>query len=233
MSMLQSMSAWLPAIDSRSIGEIEQEIQDELEFHLEMRTHDNIRLGMTAAEAQAAALTQFGEVESIRRACRIALVGERIMLQRLQLAIIAILLLAFVVLAYQMYSTKRAMAEVLEQLTQLKSAAAWEADRPRVVNTSPADGATDIDPATNEIRVIFDKEMTGESWSWVRSAAEAFPEAAGDIHYLPDMKTCVMPVKLEPGTKYVVWFNTANYLNFKDREGRPATPHLLTFTTRK
>ena len=67
----------------------------------------------------------------------------------------------------------------------------------------------------------------------MRSSSEAFPESAGDVHYLEDLKTCVMPVKLEPGTKYVVWFNTGNYQNFKDREGRPAVPHLLTFTTRK
>ena len=88
----------------------------------------------------------------------------------------------------------------------------------------PPNGATDVDPATNEIRVTFDKEMADECWSWVRSSPEAFPESTGDVHYLEDMKTCVMPVKLEPGTKYVVWFNTANYQNFKDREGRPAVP---------
>jgi hypothetical protein len=41
-----------------------------------------------------------------------------------------------------------------------------------------------------------------------------------------------MPVTLEPGTKYVVWFNTASYQNFKDTDGRPAEPYLLTFTTR-
>jgi hypothetical protein len=40
-------------------------------------------------------------------------------------------------------------------------------------------------------------------------------------------------VTLGPGKKYVVWLNTENYQNFKDSDGRPAVPHLLTFTTRK
>jgi len=67
---------------------------------------------------------------------------------------------------------------------------------------------------------------------FLRSSPESYPEAAGEVHYLEGLKTCVMPVKLEPGTKYVVWFNTTDYQNFKDREGRPAVPQLLTFTTR-
>jgi Bacterial Ig-like domain len=244
MSMLRSIVARIPAADPRTIGEIEQEIGDELEFHLQMRAEENARLGMPAAAARAAAEERFGNVARIRRSCRTALLGERIMLQRLQIALIAILSAAVVVLAYQTYSAQRTLAEVGEQLAQLRGAApaaasqapeitAWETDRPRVVETFPAEGATDVDPNTSEIRVTFDKTMADKSWSWVRSSPEAFPESAGDVHYLEDGKTCVMPVKLQPGTKYVVWFNSAKYQNFKDREGRPATPYLLTFTTRE
>jgi hypothetical protein len=148
------------------------------------------------------------------------------------------------------YSAQRAnqavLAEVSTQLARLSGDSrnadqpaspgqppVWDAERPRVVETFPANGATDVDPATSEIRVTFDKEMADGCWSWVRSSPDEFPESTGDVHYLEGMKTCVMPVKLEPGTKYVVWFNSANYQNFKDREGRPAVPHLLTFTTRK
>jgi Bacterial Ig-like domain len=246
MSKLPSIAAQLPTADRRSIRDVEQEIRDELEVHLAMRTDELRQRGLPPAEARAAAVARFGDVERIRRACRKALLGERIMLQRLQVALIAVLLLAVIVLAYQVYSTQRTMADVSDQLTRLRIAAeaaslpdqagtpaAWEADRPRVIETIPANGATDVDPATSEIRVTFDKAMADGSWSWVRSSPESFPESAGDVHYLPGMKTCVMPVKLEPGTKYVVWFNTANYQNFKDREGRPAVPHLLRFTTRE
>ena len=250
MSTLPTIVARLSAADPRSIRDIEQEIRDELEFHLEMRTEDNIRSGLPAAQARELATAQFGDFETIQNTCRKTLLGERIMLQRLQTALIAILVLAIVALAYQMYSSQRAnetaLADVAEQLARLNRSPqansapirageppAWDADRPRVVETFPANNATDVDPATSEIRVTFDSAMTDGSWSWVRSSSEAFPESAGDVHYLADMKTCVMPVKLEPGRKYVVWFNTANYQNFKDREGRPAVPHLLSFTTRR
>jgi hypothetical protein len=233
MSLLRAMSAALPEIDRRSIRDIEKEIEDELEFHLEMCTEDNIRLGMTAADALAAAVARFGDYASIRQACRKTLLGERIMLQRLQTAIIGILFIALLVLAYRMYSINAAMAEVQAQLARIQGVTVWEAIRPRVVDTFPRNGDTDIDPSISEIRVTFDKEMSDRSWSWVRSSDEPFPEASGDVHYLTDLKTCVMPVKLEPGTKYVVWFNTVKYQNFKDRDGRPAEPYSLTFTTRE
>ena len=79
----------------------------------------------------------------------------------------------------------------------------------------------------SEIRVTFSKPMADRSWSWVRISKDSFPESAGEVHYLDDGKTCVMPVKLVPGKKYIVWFNSANYHNFKDREGRPARAILV------
>ena len=95
------------------------------------------------------------------------------MYQRLQIGLIVILLVAVVALGYQSYSAQRAnqaaLADVAQKLAQLGSERAatstdhrpgappaWDADRPRVVETFPANGAADVDPATNEIRVTFD-----------------------------------------------------------------------------
>lgn len=248
MSMLESIAAKLPAIDPRSAREIDLEILEELQFHLEMRAAQHVGAGMSADEAQAVALESFGDFERIRRTCRQTQLGERIMLQRVQTALIAVLLAVVIALGYQSYSSQRAneaaLASVSEKLQQLGAAQsepaigaaaapvpAWEAQRPRVVKTVPANGAMDVDPATDEIRVTFDKPMTDENWSWVQSSAETFPESAGDVHYLDDMRTCVMPVKLEPGRRYVVWFNSAEFQSFKDGEGRPAVPDLLVFQT--
>jgi RNA polymerase sigma-70 factor (ECF subfamily) len=252
MSMLRSLSAALPAIDARTIRDIEQEIADELDFHIEMRTLDNMRSGMQPEAARAAAATQFGDFERIQRQCRQTLLGERLMLQKLQTVLTVVLLAAVAWLAYQVHAGQRAtesaladFAAAVKQLTERPSqsippqaelpspAHDWRTDRPVVVATFPETGATDVDPSISEIRVTFSKGMTDRSWSWVRSSEHDFPEGAGEIYYLNDGKTCVMPVKLRPGTKYVVWFNTANYQNFKDREGRPAEPYLLTFTTRQ
>jgi hypothetical protein len=49
---------------------------------------------------------------------------------------------------------------------------------------------------------------------------------------LPDGKTCVLPVKLEPGKTYVSWLNSQKFGNFKDADGRSAVPYLLVFETR-
>jgi hypothetical protein len=250
MSMLEAIAARLPAADPRSISQIDQEILDELEFHVEMRTDDNVQAGMSPTAARQAASEKFGDFETIRRTCRRTLLGERIMLQRVQMTLTVVLLLAVAAIGFQTYSAQRESQAALANVAQSLSALAsprdapatrtvpgpppeWAAERPRVVETFPAHGATDVDPATSEIRVTFDNVMTDHSWSWVRSSAEEFPESVGDVHYLEDGKTCVMPVKLKPGTKYVVWFNTANYQNFKDREGRPGVPHLLSFKTRQ
>jgi hypothetical protein len=96
----------------------------------------------------------------------------------------------------------------------------WHSERPHVVKTVAGNGDVTVDPSVGEIRVTFNKSMADRSWSWVQTAKDTFPESIGDVRYLKDGKTCVMPV--EAGKKYVVWFNSANFQNFKDVDGRAA-----------
>ena len=103
---------------------------------------------------------------------------------------------------------------------------------PVVVKTVPTAGDTRVDPATSEIRVTFSKDMTDGCWSFVQMDGGTFPKIAGDIKFLADKRTCVCPVKLEPGTAYVVWINSDRYKNFKDKGLRTAVPYLLVFETR-
>jgi len=49
---------------------VEREMDEELRFHLRMRAAENARRGMTAEEAQSAALRSFGSWVRIREACR-------------------------------------------------------------------------------------------------------------------------------------------------------------------
>jgi hypothetical protein len=49
---------------------IEREIDDELLFHLEMRTEENIDSGMTPSTARQEAVRRFGDLAQIRAACR-------------------------------------------------------------------------------------------------------------------------------------------------------------------
>ncbi|MBI5383195.1 MAG: ABC transporter permease [Verrucomicrobia bacterium] len=50
--------------------EVKQEIDEELRFHLEQRTAENITAGMTPVEAAREARKRFGNLQSIREECR-------------------------------------------------------------------------------------------------------------------------------------------------------------------
>jgi hypothetical protein len=50
--------------------EAERELDDELRFHIEMRTADNLAAGMAPAQAKEDALRRFGDVEQVKDVCR-------------------------------------------------------------------------------------------------------------------------------------------------------------------
>lgn len=102
---------------------------------------------------------------------------------------------------------------------------------PVVVKTVPQAGDLEVDPTTTEIRVAFSKRMQDGSWSWSTVSEETNPDITGKPRYLADGKTCLLPVKLEPGRTYGFWLNSAKFGNFKDRRGRSAVPYLLVFQT--
>ena len=102
---------------------------------------------------------------------------------------------------------------------------------PIVVETLPVSGAREVEPGVTEIRVRFSKPMADGSWSWSNAWQDSTPESVEAPHYLADQCTCVMKVHLEPGRTYGWWLNSEKFENFKDRDGQPAVPYLLTFST--
>ncbi len=103
---------------------------------------------------------------------------------------------------------------------------------PVVVKTEPQAGAGDVPASTTEIRVTFSKKMLDKSWSWVTVTPESFPKLAGDPHFSADLRTCVLPVSLQPGKTYAMWINAAAAQNFQDADSRKAVPYLLVFSTK-
>ena len=103
---------------------------------------------------------------------------------------------------------------------------------PVVVKTVPEAGVKDVDPELKEIKVIFSKNMADKSWSWSTAWENSTPQTSGAPKYESDKRTCVLPVKLEPGKVYGFWLNSENFHNFKDAKGRPAVPYLLIFRTK-
>lgn len=104
---------------------------------------------------------------------------------------------------------------------------------PSVVQTVPECGAQEVDPDLKQITVTFSKDMmTDRMWSICQISSDHFPKGRGDIHY-KNSRTCVFPVKLEPGKTYVLWFNRGKYNAFRDAGNRPAIPYQLVFKTKK
>ncbi|MFZ5478625.1 MAG: Ig-like domain-containing protein [Myxococcota bacterium] len=102
---------------------------------------------------------------------------------------------------------------------------------PVVLCTTPRAGAIDVDPATDELRVTFSKDMSDRSWSWVQVSDRTYPETTGDPYFETD-RTTVLPVALEAGQTYVVWINYYDeYMNFVDADGNAAAPFQITFRT--
>ena len=134
---------------------------------------------------------------------------------------------------------KRASVVFVAFVTGLLGAAAraddvtLEAVPPVIVKTVPEAGAAEVDPKLTEIKITFSKDMEDGSWSWVTLSKESFPKTSGKPKYLADKRTCVLPVKLEPGKTYAVWVNSEKFGNFKDAGGRSAVPYLLVFKTKK
>jgi predicted Ser/Thr protein kinase len=104
---------------------------------------------------------------------------------------------------------------------------------PVVIATVPESGSSGVDPSLKELRVTFSRPMQNGGWSWSSLANANSPKVTGTPRYLDDARTCVLPVRLEPGKVYALWLNSDRYRNFADSNGLSAIPYLLTFETRK
>jgi serine/threonine protein kinase len=104
---------------------------------------------------------------------------------------------------------------------------------PVVIKTVPESGSSGVDPALSELQATFSKPMKQDRWSWCFEHEEDFPDKTGEPRYLADGRTCVVPVKLQPGRVYAIWLNSDKFQLFQDQNGLPALPYLLIFETRK
>jgi len=104
---------------------------------------------------------------------------------------------------------------------------------PSVIKTVPVCGDDQVDPTITEIRVVFSKDMqNGCMWSICAIDQKSFPKLGSNIHFLEDKRTCVVPVTLERGKTYALWFNHGSFNNFMDEKSNPSIPYLLIFKTR-
>ena len=118
----------LPKFDPRDDQQIDAQIDDELTFHNEQVTRELVEAGQSVDDAKANALARFGDVQQIKAQCKRIALGERIMLQRINLVLMIVVLLAVAFVGVQMYVTQKyntlALQEIVGDLAYMKTAAA-------------------------------------------------------------------------------------------------------------
>ena len=104
-----------------------------------------------------------------------------------------------------------------------------ETARPVVVKSVPESGSMSVDPGMTEVRVTFSKEMQAGTWSWCMIDKETYPGTSEAPKYLDDKRTCVLPVKLQPGKNLrgLDQFRKASRLHRHQGPGRRSLPGRL------
>lgn len=147
-----SLPYWLRPGDDRPDNEIEDEVREELQLHVDLLTEEHRRRGEPVDEARRTAAEAFGDFESTVRRCRQEKQGYLPMLKRLQAALIALLVLATAFIGWQQ-SQMHAMVsinqkEISETLELLRS----ELERfPIAVQESPSIGAANPDAVSARV----------------------------------------------------------------------------------
>jgi hypothetical protein len=114
MSILTRFTNWVRP------RRLNQDLDDETNFHIQMRTDEHVSAGMSAGEATKRATQQFGDVEAMKRQMRHA----RLTSVTTLVAITSVLLMAF-------WAALRTMGSGDPQFPALPAAPiAWHEERP-------------------------------------------------------------------------------------------------------
>jgi hypothetical protein len=108
--------------------------------------------------------------------------------------------------------------------------AALRAEPPKVIKAAPDNGDASVDPATAELRVVFDQDMDTRAGYSVVGGGPTFPQVPAKPKW-ENARTLVVPVKLEPDHDYWLSINSDRFTNCRGTGGEPATPYPIAFST--
>ena len=104
---------------------------------------------------------------------------------------------------------------------------------PKIIAMVPENGARDVDPGLEEIKITFDRPMLDKAWAVIRLDPEHHIKTAGEVGYDTARKVFTIPVELEPDRRYKFGLNYKNIMAFQDENKNPLLPVVVTFKTRK
>jgi hypothetical protein len=88
-----------------------------------------------------------------------------------------------------------------------------------VVSTSPANGATSVDPGLVQVRIRFSAAVRTDGYSICRTE-EGTPLPVSKLSFEEGGRVCVLAVALQPGTKCAFSVNDEEYQGFRGAGGR-------------
>jgi hypothetical protein len=100
---------------------------------------------------------------------------------------------------------------------------------PKIVRMTPPNGTQDVDPATDRITIVFDRDMDTTSWSVVGKGPH-MPHSPEHVYYA-DKRSFVLPVALRPQWDYHFLLNSERFRGFKSAEGVPLEPVRVEYRT--
>lgn len=103
---------------------------------------------------------------------------------------------------------------------------------PRIVKSIPAANTAGADPSISEITIEFDRPMLTGSYSFVGDQSQ-MPKLTGTPWFGTDAKTITLPVKLEPGKRYVLRLNSLQHHGFAGADGFALDPVEISFGTKR
>jgi hypothetical protein len=113
-----------PRFDFRSDGQIDREIDEEITFHLDSLAREFAAEGASPAESRAMAVERFGDVDAIRAQCRRIALEDRIMLQKINLVVMLIVLMAVIGVSLYVVVTQKhntlALQAITAEITNMK-----------------------------------------------------------------------------------------------------------------
>ncbi len=100
---------------------------------------------------------------------------------------------------------------------------------PKVVETVPRNGDLNVDPGLQEMRFVFDQDMSTGGYS-ICGGGPLFPRVVGRPRWA-DKRTLVARIRLEPDHEYELSINSPSYKNCRSATGEPAVPYPVKFRT--
>lgn len=108
---------------------------------------------------------------------------------------------------------------------------AYDARRPKIIASSPAQDATNVDPAVSEIRLEFDRPIA-QRWGFNGNAETSgrIPDISG-IRLEENDRVLVIGVKLQPNSRYEMPFFEAGDPALRSKDGVLLGPYTIRFST--